>query len=167
VPINKDQLRTLIVQPVLAVLDLPAPDVAENLLMGTAAHESHLGDYIQQVGGGPALGIYQMEPATLNDCYVNYLDYSTRAALKAKVDGFLAAQPVGSDGKPDKSAQLATNLAYATAMCRIRYYRAPGALPSDPNDLNGLAAYWKQYYNTPLGAGTVDQFIADYNRFLG
>ncbi|MHC8494001.1 hypothetical protein ACTU44_14995 [Thalassospira sp. SM2505] len=166
-PINSEQLRTMIVRPVLAALDLPASDVAENLLLGTAAHESHLGDYIKQVGGGPAMGIYQMEPATLDDCYVNYLDYSSRAALKAKVDAFLGPQPAATDGSPDKAGQLASNLAYATAMCRIRYYRAPGALPSDPNDLNSLAAYWKQYYNTPLGAGTVEQFIADYNRYLG
>jgi len=166
-PINAGQLRSLVVKPVLAALELPAADVAENLIMGTAAHESHLGDYIEQVGGGPAMGIFQMEPATLNDCYENYLDYSTRAALKAKVDSFLAPHPALADGTPDKAAQLATNLAYATAMCRIRYYRAPAAMPTDPNDINGLAAYWKQYYNTPLGAGTVEQFVADYNRYLG
>lgn len=106
-----------------------------------------------------------MEPATLNDCYENYLDY--RADLKAKVDGFLAAQPATPDGSPDKQQQLATNLAYATAMCRIRYYRAPAAMPSDPNDVNALGTYWKQYYNTPQGAGTVEQFVADYNRYLG
>lgn len=166
-PINPEQLRTLVVQPVLAALELSAPDVAENLVMGTAAHESHLGDYIKQVGGGPAMGIFQMEPATLNDCYANYLDYPGRADLKAKVDGFLAAHPALSDGSPDKAGQLATNLAYATAMCRIRYYRAPAAMPTDANDVNALAAYWKQYYNTPLGAGTVEQFVADYNRYLG
>ena len=164
-PINATQLRTLVVKPVLAALDLPNPDVAENLIMGTAAHESHLGDFIAQVGGGPALGIFQMEPATLDDCYTNFLDY--RADLKTKVDGFLAQQPADSTGKPDKSGQLATNLAYAAALCRIRYYRAPAAMPNDPNDINGLAAYWKQYYNTPLGAGTVEQFVADYNRYLG
>lgn len=166
-PINPDQLRTLVVKPVLAALDLSAPDVAENLIMGTAAHESHLGDYIKQVGGGPAMGIYQMEPATLNDCYVNYLDYPGRADLKARVDAFLASQPATASGIPDKAAQLTTNLAYATAMCRIRYYRAPAAMPSDANDVNALAAYWKQYYNTELGAGTVEQFIADYNKYLG
>lgn len=122
-PIDPTQLRTLVVKPVLLSLGLPSSEVAENLIMGTAAHESHLGDYIEQVGGGPALGIFQMEPATLNDCYENYLDY--RADLKAKVDGFLAAQPATPDGSPDKQQQLATNLAYATAMCRIRYYRRP------------------------------------------
>lgn len=164
-PIDPTQLRTLVVKPVLLSLGLPSSEVAENLIMGTAAHESHLGDYIEQVGGGPALGIFQMEPATLNDCYENYLDY--RADLKAKVDGFLAAQPATQDGSPDKQQQLATNLAYATAMCRIRYYRAPAAMPSDPNDVNALGTYWKQYYNTPQGAGTVEQFVADYNRYLG
>ncbi|MCC9625434.1 hypothetical protein LPB41_27480 [Thalassospira sp. MA62] len=166
-PINAQQLRQLVVRPVLGVLGLPDPDVAENLIMGTAAHESHLGDYIEQVGGGPARGIYQMEPATLDDCYTNYLDYGGRADLRAKVDGFLASSPAMSAGGPDKVAQLATNLAYATAMCRIRYYRVPQAMPTDPNDVDGLAAYWKQYYNTPSGAGTVAEFVADYNRYLG
>lgn len=163
-PIKPTQLRKLVVQPVLVALDLPAQDVAENLIMGTAAHESHLGDYIEQSGGGPALGIFQMEPATLQDCYANYLDY--RADLKAKVDGFLAPQPAKSDGTPDKEKQLATNLAYAAALCRIRYYRAPAAMPTDADDVNALAQYWKQYYNTKQGAGTVEQFVSDYNRYL-
>jgi hypothetical protein len=27
------------------------------------------------------------------------------------------------------------------------------------NDWPGMAAYWKKYYNTPAGAGTVEGFI--------
>ena len=153
----------MVIKPALEKLGLWSI-AAEELVLGTAIVESAL-IYLRQHGGGPALGIFQMEPATLHDCYDNYLDY--RADLKAKVDGFLAAQPANPDGTPDKDAQLATNLAFATALCRIRYYRAPAAMPSDPNDVNGLAAYWKQYYNTPQGAGTVEQFVADYNRYLG
>tara|TARA_R110001583_G_scaffold93706_1_gene236750 strand:- start:25289 stop:25852 length:564 start_codon:yes stop_codon:yes gene_type:complete len=154
--INASQLRQAIVRPVLKNLDLWS-QAAENLIMGTAAQESGLGTYVEQVGGGPARGIFQMEPATLNDCYVNFLDY--RAPLKAKIDAYLAAQP-------EKADQLATNNAYAAAMCRVRYMRVSDPLP-DANDINGLAAYWKQNYNTPGGAGTVEEFVANYNRYLG
>ncbi|MDP2700182.1 hypothetical protein [Thalassospira sp.] len=154
--INPDHLRQGIIRPVLQKLDLWS-QAAENLLMGTAAQESALGTYLTQIGGGPARGIYQMEPATLDDCYTNFLDY--RADLKAKVDAFLAAQP-------GKSDQLATNNAYATAMCRIRYVRISAALP-DASDITGLGNYWKQYYNTPLGKGTVDEFVQNYQRYVG
>ncbi|MET4734716.1 hypothetical protein ABIE64_003455 [Thalassospira sp. MBR-102] len=155
-PINASQLRLSIIRPVLQNLGLWS-QAAENLLMGTAAQESGLGTYVEQLGGGPARGIFQMEPATLNDCYVNFLDY--RADLKAKIDAYLAPQP-------DKATQLATNNAYAAAMCRVRYMRVSAPLP-DASDIAGLAAYWKQYYNTAGGKGETDEFVANYNRYVG
>ena len=41
---------------------------------GTAAVESRMGTYLRQIGG-PALGIWQVEPATHLDCWDNWLDY--------------------------------------------------------------------------------------------
>eukprot|EP01006_Ploeotia_vitrea_P010228 TRINITY_DN26537_c0_g1_i1.p3 TRINITY_DN26537_c0_g1~~TRINITY_DN26537_c0_g1_i1.p3 ORF type:complete len:102 (-),score=2.31 TRINITY_DN26537_c0_g1_i1:1187-1492(-) len=76
-PINAEQLRTLVVQPVLAALDLSASDVAENLIMGTAAHESHLGDYIKQVGGGPDIGIFQCKLDASHGCKSSFLGNNT------------------------------------------------------------------------------------------
>ena len=46
--------------------------VAENLIMGTAAQESGF-TYIKQLGGGPALGMFQVEPATAEDILFRYL----------------------------------------------------------------------------------------------
>ncbi len=63
--------QTTIVQPVLAALGTWSLE-SEMLLMGTAAHESLL-IYTHQIGG-PALGYFQMEPATHDDCWTNYLD---------------------------------------------------------------------------------------------
>ena len=57
--------------------------------------------------------------------------------------------------------QLKGNLYYAVAMCRIHYYRVSEALP---NDLEGMARYWKKYYNTELGKGTVEEFIHNYEQ---
>lgn len=75
---NKKQLRDLI-KRVLVALDLHS-ESAENLLIGTAAQESALGEYIRQLGNGPALGIFQMEPATFKDIVQNYLQYKPELA---------------------------------------------------------------------------------------
>lgn len=147
------QLREYIVRPTLVRLGLWSVS-AENLVVGTAVQESHL-DYVKQLGRGPALGICQMEPRTHDDIWENYLRY--HPGLAAKVGDFLAPWP------SDRSKQLITNLAYAVALCRLHYRRVPTALPK-PNDLQGLADYWKRHYNTYLGAGTVDQFVKNYER---
>lgn len=152
---NAEQLRQEVIRPTLKRMGLWS-QAAENLLMGTAAQESHLGEYIVQMGNGPARGIFQMEPATQTDIYDNYLSY--RSNLLQKTEQLLA--PI-----PDRATQLATNTAYACAMARVHYYRAPEALP-DADDIQGLAAYWKKYYNTPLGAGTEEEFVHNYHRFV-
>lgn len=53
------------------------------------------------------------------------------------------------------------NLRFATAMARIHYWRVPEPLP-DADDIDGLARYWKQHYNAPLGHGTAEQFAENY-----
>ena len=60
---NAKDLREDVVRPVLKVMDKWS-EAAENLVLGTAAKESAMGQDLRQRGGGPALGIYQMEPAT-------------------------------------------------------------------------------------------------------
>lgn len=150
-----DQFRTLIVVPTLVKMELHSR-AAENLLMGTAMQESTL-RYIKQIGGGPALGIYQMEPATHDDIWKNYLAH--RPALAAGVNLFKAA------GVSDLE-QLVGNLSYATAMCRVHYYRQPDPLPQY-DDVAGMAAYWKKHYNTPQGKGTEAEFIERYYANLG
>jgi hypothetical protein len=50
-------------------------------------------------------------------------------------------------------------------MCRVRYIRATPPLPSQ-DDLQGLANYWKQHYNTPLGAGTPEEFLAKWPQYI-
>lgn len=151
--IDKDQLRDDIIIPVLKFLhpNIPYSDAAVELLVGTATVESNRGDYVRQIGGGPALGIYQMEPNTLKDIYENYLTYNNQ--LMIKVDALRPVTDLGTE-----KHQLVGNLFYATAMARVHYKRVPQALPS-LGDKEGMAKYWKQYYNTPLGAGTVDKYL--------
>lgn len=125
--------------------------------MGTAAQESGMGQYLVQLGNGPARGIFQMEPNTLRDIQQNFLSY--RPKLKAMVETHKAMAL--SD-----AANLICNLAYAALMCRIHYLRVAEALPA-ADDLSGLARYWKRYYNTALGKGSEAEFIENYHRYVG
>ena len=149
------QFREQVVRPVLQELELHSA-AAENLLVGTAVQESRL-TYLRQLGGGPALGVFQMEPATHDDIWENYLAHRPERAdaLRALFG------PAAGDAR-----HLTWNLGYAAAMCRLHYYRRPQALP-DADDGEGLGRYWKQHYNTPLGAGTVAEFVSNYQKYVG
>jgi hypothetical protein len=147
------QLKTYIVEPILKGLKLYS-DEACNLVLGTCAQESQMGRYIRQVNG-PALGIYQMEPRTHDDIWQRYLPSQARVTSDLMIICKFAAKPT--------SYQLVHNLFYATAMCRIFYLRIPDTIPKT---LEGQAEYYKRWYNTPLGAATTDQYIANYKRYV-
>lgn len=151
--IDSFQLRELIIVPTLEYLDpeIPFSDAAVELLMMTAAHESLLGTYIKQVGG-PALGIYQMEPATEKDIKANFLKYNDELNALVVRDLHINSPRI---------KDLVHNLAYATAMARVHYYRDKEALPTF-NDIEGLAKYAKRVYNTRLGKATWEQYYHAY-----
>ena len=65
-------------------------------------------------------------------------------------------------GQPT-AERLIWDLRYAAIMCRIHYRRIKAALP-DGDDVWALAHYWKDRYNTHLGAGTVQEFVNNYRR---
>lgn len=144
---NLTQVKTRIIQPMLNLL--PAQyntQAAANLLTYTFLAESGGGEYIVQLSGGPALGPFQMETATHDDCWVNFLDYQAALAVVGR-----ALACAGAPG----AAQMAGNWSYAAFMARVKYIRAPGALPA-ANDPVGLVGAWKAIYNSALGAGAVD-----------
>lgn len=143
------QLRELI----RITLDFLGPqlngEAAVELLLGTAAQESGDGEFIFQVGGGPALGVWQMEPATHDDIWQNYLAY--RKDLSARMERLVL------DAFP-KASQMSGNIFYACAMARVQYLRSPLPLPA-AGDLKGQAELYKQVYNTPGGAATIDEYL--------
>ncbi|MFV3126104.1 hypothetical protein [Niveispirillum sp. KHB5.9] len=153
-------LRHSIVAPALAevadVARLPhfASEAAIDLVMATAAAESEF-SALHQVGGGPALGLWQIEPRTAQDIWVNYLDH--RVDLAKAVRRFLHT------GSRDQ--QLASNLAYGAIACRAIYLRRPEPLPRH-GDIPGYAAFWKAHYNTPQGKGVPAEFEARYARLI-
>lgn len=149
-------LRDLVVRPVLDLLALPAPgpehlgSPAERLVMGTAAQESHL-RYLKQLGSGPALGLFQMEPATFRDLW-------NRFGLKHAVGRELQSLLVPGIDPLD---QLTWNLRFSAAMCRVHYFARPFEMPANPS-VEDLGEIWKQHYNTVKGKGTVREFVENY-----
>lgn len=155
---NSDQLKTLIIEPTLKLLGLYDMS-AVNLLLGTAAVESDCGEYIEQIPAGHAKGIYQIEMATHDDIVNRFLtkdryDYIRKVIRDLKIQSLSNEQ------------NLIGNLYYSTAIARMVYYRIPTILPIY-NSKEELASYWKRYYNTFLGKGTIERFIQKYDKFIG
>lgn len=153
--IKADHLRDLIIKPALAKLQLYSPNDVE-LLMFTCATESRGGYFLKQEAG-PALGIYQMEPATYNDIWQNYIKLkSTLAAMLAENFGCL---------RMPSEDRLIYDLEYATVMCRIHYMRNHEVIP-DHDKTEMIWSYYKRYFNSSLGGAIKDLSIAAYHEFI-
>ena len=136
-----------IIKLTLQRLDLDSDD-ARSLIYGTGKAESGY-KTLQQYGGGPALGFFQMEPATCRDIWDNYVMYRPKYRDKLYALGF------------DEGALefcLLSNVGLQAALCRLHYRRVPSPLPKADN-LEAQAKYWKEFYNTRLGKGTIEHFI--------
>ena len=131
-------------------------DAACQLLLGTALVESNL-EHIVQVGSGPALGPYQMEPATHDDIWENYLQ--GRPARRLDVAKHLI-------GNHRSASEMKGNLYYATAMARIHYWRVKAALPPK-GDIEAQAWYWKRWFHTFHPGETKRHQLKEIKRFVG
>lgn len=143
------QLRRYVVRPTLEYLDLWSQE-AEDLVLGTAVHESRL-RYIKQIKG-PALGLFQMEPATYADHQERFL-LGTELGVKVNI----LASVLSKANRPyPHSEELIYNMRFAAALCRVHYLRRAPKLPKDPA---GLAQTAKNVYNTQAGKATVEDYL--------
>ena len=122
---------------------------AVNLILGTIAVESDLAQFIEQVGG-PALGVCQMEPGTHSDICNNFLHQKNSLEVLAQ------------NMQPLMSARLRYDLMYSIVFCRLHYYRIRESIPAT---VETQAGYWKQYYNTHLGKGRVEDYLIKWNTY--
>lgn len=152
---DPNQLNALITETLKMMGGRAYSPAAVELLMLTAAQETHCGRYIRQVPDGPALGIFQMEMATHDDIWDNFLEYND--ALKYRVYDFWLSHL--SD-----EMNLKGNLLYQIAMARAHYMRDKQLIPPH-DDVVGLATYYKRVWNTHLGKATVEQAIENYKKY--
>ncbi|MFA7488188.1 MAG: hypothetical protein WCY72_08900 [Lysobacteraceae bacterium] len=157
--INASQLRGLIKETLEQAKLVSSLDAAVELCMMTIAVESNAGTYLRQLGKGPALGIAQMEPATFNDIMNRWI--LTRSdEFKNRVANFIN-QYVGYHVGPEA---MVYNLKYAILLMRLKYMTISAPLPK-ATDVQGLAEYWKKYYNTYLGKGAVAEAVNSYKKY--
>ena len=136
-----------IIKWTLRYMDLNSED-ARSLIYKTGKAESGY-KTLQQYGGGPALGFFQMEPNTAMDIWNNYVMYRPKYRDKLFSLGF-------DDGT--LKFCLLSNIGLQAALCRLHYRRVPSVLPKADN-LEAQAKYWKTYYNSKLGKGTIKHFM--------
>lgn len=145
--IKASDFRTVVLTPAMNALvpaGIPNTLVGSGLVFATIAQESLVGTWLLQ-SGGPALGIGQIEPASLLDL-LNALTPAQSLAVK-------------NASTPDPIAtQLGYNLKLATMLVRLFYYHKP--FPLAPTlSVNWLWTIYKTYYNTNLGAAQMGAFV--------
>ena len=99
----------------------------------------------------PAIGFWQIEPATLFDMMRNYISYRPQYR---KVLEKLGMEFEGDDIE----MSVMSNMAVQAALCRLHYRRDKYPLPSW-DSMEAQGKYWKRVYNTIKGRGTVKHFM--------
>ena len=128
-------------------LDMNSED-ASALVYRTGMAESGY-RHLSQMGSGPAVGFFQVEPATIDDTWNNYAVYRKPIMAILKDMGF----------DPDDSRmRVMSSIALQAAFCRLKYLRDPKPIPCW-TDLEEQGKYWKRVYNTNLGSGTIKHFV--------
>jgi hypothetical protein len=153
---DNEAFRHDLLRPSLIAINMYSEN-AEELLIATMAHESLGGTYLKQTKG-PALGVFQMEPATYDDMWNHYIGNDV-PLMKSILNAcqYLQRPP---------AAHLTWNLRLATIMARVYYYRVRPPLPIK-SDLDAIWLYYKNYWNTQVGSATKDAFVKNYYRFVG
>ena len=138
----KKQIKEII-EWTLNRMDMYSDDAAAMIYRTGMAETGY--KHLKQMGGGPAIGFFQIEPATID----NYVAY--RPQIKTDL------YALGFDEK-DGEMRVMSNIALQVAFCRLCYRRDKNAIPSLEN-MKAQAKYWKKVYNTKLGKGTVEHFM--------
>ena len=148
-----------VIWPTLNCLAVAAPRLggraAEQLMLGTAISESNINALVQH-GGGPALSMFQIEPATFDDIYERY--------LRARPGFLIAVQDLRLPALTPME-QLPANPFFACAIARFKYWPVPEPLP-DADDIAALGRYWKDWYNTARGAGKASHWASLYRQYV-
>ena len=161
-----------------------AGKIPNELCLGTGIQEGGNYSFIKQYTNNSIDGVgcsyWQVEPATHNDNWQSYLKYRPELAKKFLIlageriifeelpevnhEGFIKNYIENERYKSKTDDVLIHTLPYAIAHCRLWYYRQNFKMP-EYFELEEIANIWKTYYNTKDGAGTVEEFIHNYENY--
>ena len=140
-------------------------EAVARLLMGTAAAESLL-KYRRQIGfsmenPNGAWGVWQTEQHAVADS-VRYLARRRDVLAAAQRFAPSVAEAMCAGALP-RLHMIHDDDRLACLFARLHYLRVAEAVP---DDLRGQAGYWKKYYNTRLGKGTVEGYMDKWHALV-
>lgn len=144
-----------VIKPTLAGLDpaIPDTDTAYRLVWETIWHESNGLRAIAQYGGGPGLGVAQIEPPTF--AWLNeWLDRPQNARFRNAIQHTTGRVWFGFSFLP-------VDLALSVAFCRLRYWVVPSPLPNPADGVRSRAHYWGKYYQTTNDPVKIAKYVID------
>ena len=148
-------MMTVIKDTLIEVGSKYASDDAVILVHRTGLVESKY-QYLMQVGGDNiARGFFQCEPWVAVSLCNDYLKYRESIMKKVADICYLDWKHFTNPTEGDWREILTTNIKAMIIVCRLHYWRVPQSLPKTLDD---QAVYWKAFYNTSKGSGTVDHF---------
>lgn len=145
------QVKTLARQVVNA---LGGNENVYNILLETPCAETKLGQFPDSHPDKWGVGLCQHDHIGLDDIQLN--------GEQRHFD--IVKNEFGYDIKDVQLADLADDPLLSLICCRLSYKRIPDPIPSD---LVGRAKYWKEFYNTQAGGGTVDHYLHSVEECLG
>ena len=160
------QFRSEIIRPTLTAIHLWSP-AAEQLLLGTAVHESSGLRYVRQLPRikdgkqvqGPARGFYQIEPETAEEIIKRRM-FGDKSILG---DRFRTVTMFGPGD--DLNARLVGDMIFGTVIARLKYWDAQAPLPL-AGDMPAMARYWWLHYHGDVGPNKERDFLNSYERWV-
>jgi hypothetical protein len=152
--IDPTHYRELVLRPTLQAVNMWSKS-SENLYMIIPLVESNL-TYLEQIGGGGALSLNQIEKATYYDCQ-KYLNRRTDIKETILSACYLDIMP------PFEA--IIWNMRLSICIARLKFWRKPEPLPHH-NNAKAMWEIYKMYYNTPKGDATPDRFYRLWETFI-
>lgn len=135
-----------IVYAVCDVLGGGKGDLAIRLLLETAAQETLLGRYKDPTPSSAGRGVFQIDPIAFADVQAR-VRVGDVEAIKARCN---------FDVRTLRHEVLDVSPLASAVFARLFYKFIPEPIPTS---VDGRAAYWKRFYNTPSGAGLPAQYV--------
>lgn len=131
---------------------------AITILMETSAGETRLGEYRDPTPNGAGRGVTQVDKGTF--------DWLQEKACKAKPGSWQSKvlKHFGIDLARVAHDDLDYNPLLAMLWARMRYLTVTAPIPVTRE---GRAKYWKQFYNTSAGKGTVEHYLKTCAELIG
>ncbi|AFT79061.1 hypothetical protein AMBLS11_12440 [Alteromonas macleodii str. 'Black Sea 11'] len=134
------------------VLGYGQNQAAPALLLETACAETQLGQYPDNYAP-EGHGLHQFDTIAI-------VDVQQRTRRK---DRFAIQNALGVDILQVTPASISKSPLESFIFCRLKYKLRPEIIP---DDIVSRAVYWKRFYNTHAGKGTIDHYLDSAERIL-